>query len=72
MVLEPIYLENISNEMVGFASTTARDMFDHLFLSYGSIADFDFDYNWEIYVIHGNHSNLWSPYSSRLRIASIM
>jgi hypothetical protein len=68
---EPMYLEIINNDMVGFANTTARDMLDHLFLSYGSIAAVDLEHNWEICVKHGTHSNLWCPYSSRSRIALI-
>jgi DNA-binding transcriptional regulator WhiA len=39
MAFEPMYLEILNNDMVGFTNTTARDMLDHLFLSYGSITD---------------------------------
>jgi hypothetical protein len=45
--LEPLYLEIINNDMVGFTNTTARDMLDHLFFSYGSITDVDLEHNWE-------------------------
>jgi hypothetical protein len=34
MVFEPMYLEIRNNDMVGVAITTARDMLEHLFLSY--------------------------------------
>jgi hypothetical protein len=47
MEFEPMYLEILSNDMVGFANTTARYMLDHLFLSYGSITDVDLEHNWE-------------------------
>jgi hypothetical protein len=42
---EPMYLEILNNDMVGFANTNARDMLDHLFLSYGSITDVDLEHN---------------------------
>jgi hypothetical protein len=44
---EPMYLQTLNNDMVGFANTTARDMRDHLFLSYGSITAVDLEHNWE-------------------------
>jgi hypothetical protein len=34
MVIEPMYIEMLNDELVGFANTTSRDMLDHLFLSY--------------------------------------
>jgi hypothetical protein len=36
-VIEPMYIEILNDDLVGFANTTSRDMLDHLFLSYGSI-----------------------------------
>jgi hypothetical protein len=71
MAFEPMYLEILNNDMVGFANTSARDMLDHLFLSYDSITDVDLEHNWKICVKHGAHNNLCSPYSSRFRIALI-
>jgi hypothetical protein len=50
-----MYLEILNNDMVGFANTTARDMLEHIFLSYGSIADVDLEHNWE------NMQNAWDP-----------
>jgi hypothetical protein len=50
-----MYLEILNNDMVGFANTTARDMIDHLFLSYGSITAVDLEHNWE------NMRNAWAP-----------
>jgi hypothetical protein len=44
---EPMYLEILKNDMVGFTNKTARDMLDHLFISYGRIADVDLEHNWE-------------------------
>jgi hypothetical protein len=52
---EPMYLEILYNDMVGFTNTIARDMLDHLFLSYGSITDFDLEHNWE------NMHKAWDP-----------
>jgi hypothetical protein len=45
--VEQMYLEILNNDMVSFANTTARDMLELLFLSYGSITDFDLEHNWE-------------------------
>jgi hypothetical protein len=36
-VVEPMYIEILNDELVGFFNTTSRDMLDHLFISYGSI-----------------------------------
>jgi hypothetical protein len=52
---EPMYLEILNSDMVGFANTTARDMLDHLFISYGSITDVDLEHNWE------NMYKAWDP-----------
>jgi hypothetical protein len=40
-VIEPMYIEILNDDLVGFANTTSRDMLDHLFLSYGSITGVD-------------------------------
>jgi hypothetical protein len=45
MAFKPMYLEILSNDMVGFANTTARDMLDHLFISYGSINEVELEHN---------------------------
>jgi hypothetical protein len=52
---EPMHLEILNNDMVGFANTTTRDMLDHLFLSYGSITVVDLENNWE------NMRKAWDP-----------
>jgi hypothetical protein len=54
-VFEPMYLEILNNDMVGFANTTARDMLEHLFLSYGSITAVYLEHNFE------NMRNAWDP-----------
>jgi hypothetical protein len=46
-VFEPMYLEIINNDMAGFANTSAREMLEYLFLSYGSIAAVDLEHNFE-------------------------
>jgi hypothetical protein len=53
---EPMYLEILNNDMVGFANTTARDMIDHLFRPYGSITAVDPEHNWE------NMRKAWDPH----------
>jgi hypothetical protein len=42
-----MYLKILNNDMVGFADTTARDMLEHLCLSYGSITAVDIEQNFE-------------------------
>jgi hypothetical protein len=46
-VFEPMYLDILNDEMVGFANTTAREMLDHLFLAYGNITAVDLENNSE-------------------------
>jgi hypothetical protein len=41
---EPMYFEILNNGMVGFANTTAREILEHLFLSYGSITAVDLEH----------------------------
>jgi hypothetical protein len=50
-----MYLEILNNDMVGFTTTTARDMLDHHLLSYDSITAVDLDHNWE------NMRKAWYP-----------
>jgi hypothetical protein len=45
MVFEPMYLEILNNDMVGFDNTSAREMLERLFLSYGSITGVDLERN---------------------------
>jgi hypothetical protein len=42
-----MYLVILNNNMVGFSNTNARDMLEHLFLSYGIITEVDLEHNWE-------------------------
>jgi hypothetical protein len=54
-LFEQMSLEILNNDMVGFSNTTARDMLEHLFLSYGSTTAVDLENNWE------NMRNAWDP-----------
>jgi hypothetical protein len=54
-VIEPMYIEILNDELVGFANTTSRYMLDHLFLSYGSITAVDIEQNFE------NMRKAWDP-----------
>jgi hypothetical protein len=54
-VIEPMYIDILNDDLVGFANTTSRDMFDHLFLSYGSITAVDIEQNFE------NIRKAWDP-----------
>jgi hypothetical protein len=44
---EPMYLEVLNDNMVGFANISARDMLDHLFATYGNITAVDLEINFE-------------------------
>jgi hypothetical protein len=54
-VFEPMYLEILNDDLVGFSNTTVRDMLDHLFLSYGNITAVDIDQNFD------NVCKAWDP-----------
>jgi hypothetical protein len=54
-VFEPMYLEILNNDMVGFASTNSRYMVEHVFLFYGSITAVDLEHNFE------NMQITWDP-----------
>jgi hypothetical protein len=58
--------------MVGFANTSAREIFDHLLLSYGSITDVDLEHNFENMRKAWDPSNQWRPCSSRFKIVWTM
>jgi hypothetical protein len=44
-VFEPMYLDILNDNMLGYANTTARDMLDHLFETYGNITAVDLEIN---------------------------
>jgi hypothetical protein len=46
-VFEPMYLEILNDNMVGYATISARDMLDHLFETYGNITAVDLEINFE-------------------------
>jgi hypothetical protein len=46
-VLEPMYLEILNDNMVGYANISARDMLDHLFEAYGNITAVDLEINFD-------------------------
>jgi hypothetical protein len=46
-VFEPMYLEILNDNMVGYANILARDMLDHLFETYGNITAVDLEINFE-------------------------
>jgi hypothetical protein len=47
IVFEPIYLDVLNDNMVGFANISSRDMLDHLFGTYGNITTVDIEINFE-------------------------
>jgi hypothetical protein len=44
---EPVYLEILNNNIVGYANISARDILDHLFETYGNITAVDLEINFE-------------------------
>jgi hypothetical protein len=44
-VFEPIYLDILNENMVGYANISAREMLDHLFKTYGNITAVDLEIN---------------------------
>jgi hypothetical protein len=54
-VVDPMYIEILNDDLVGFANTNSRDILDHLFLSYGSITAVANEQNFE------NMRTEWDP-----------
>jgi hypothetical protein len=46
-VFEPMYLDILNDNMVGYANISARDMLDQLFETYGNITAVDLEINFE-------------------------
>jgi hypothetical protein len=46
-VFEPMYLDILNDNMVGYANISARDILDHLFETYGNITAVDLEINFE-------------------------
>jgi hypothetical protein len=46
-LFEPMYLDILNDNMVGYANISARDMLDHLFETYGNITTVDLEVNFE-------------------------
>jgi hypothetical protein len=46
-VFEPMYLEILNDNMVGYVNISARDMLDHLFETYDNITAVDLEINFE-------------------------
>jgi hypothetical protein len=55
-VFEPMYLEILNDNMVGYANISARYMLDHLFETYGNITAVDLEINFE------HMSRSWDPH----------
>jgi hypothetical protein len=54
-VFEPMHLDILNDNMVGYANISARDMLDHLFETYGNITVVDLKINFE------NMRRAWDP-----------
>jgi hypothetical protein len=46
-VFEPMYLDILNDNLVGYDKISARDMVDHLFETYGNITAVDLEINFE-------------------------
>jgi hypothetical protein len=67
-VFEPMYLDVLNDDMVGFANIFARAIIDHLFTTYGNITVFDLENNFE-HMRRGIPNNLLNPCSRKFKIA---
>jgi hypothetical protein len=54
-VFEPVYLDILNENMVGYANISAGDMLDHLLETYGNITAVDLEINFE------NMRQAWDP-----------
>jgi hypothetical protein len=66
-VFEPLYLDILNDDMVGFANITSLEMLDHLFLTYGNITVFEKTILSRCSSI-GITSIQWRPYSRKFKI----
>jgi hypothetical protein len=57
-VFEPMYLDILNDNMVGYANISAREMLDHLFETYGNITAVNLEINFEIM------RRAWNPQQS--------
>jgi hypothetical protein len=57
-VFDPMYLDILNDNMVGYANTTARDKLDHLFETYGNLTAVGLEINFE------NMRRAWDPQQS--------
>jgi hypothetical protein len=46
-VFEPMHLDILKDNRIGYANISARDMLDHLFETYGNITAVDLEINFE-------------------------
>jgi hypothetical protein len=67
-VFEPMYLDIVNEYMVGFANITAREMLDHLFITYGNITAIDLENNFEQMRKAWDPNIQWKPCSSKFKI----
>jgi hypothetical protein len=67
-VFEPMYLDILNDNMVGYAKILARDMLDHLFETYGNITGVDLEINFNTCAGLGILNSRSSPSSSRFKI----
>jgi hypothetical protein len=65
-VFKPMYLDILNENMVGFANITAREILEHLFLTYDIITAVDLEQNFE--QMRKEWTNQWRPCSSRFKI----
>jgi hypothetical protein len=54
-VFEPMYLDILNENLVGYVNIAARDMLDHLFETYRNITTVDLEINFE------NMRRAWDP-----------
>jgi hypothetical protein len=70
-VFEPMYLDILNDNMVGYANISAREMLDHLFETYGNITAVDLEINLNTCAELGIPNSQRRLSSSRFKIVPI-
>jgi hypothetical protein len=71
-VFEPMYLEILNDNMVGYANISARDMLDHLFENCSNITAVDLEINFEHMRLAWDPSSQWRLSSRRFKTVLII
>jgi hypothetical protein len=68
IVFEPMYLDILNDNIIGYANISARYMLDHFFETYGNITAVDLEINFFTCAEHGIPNSQLNPCSSKFNI----